>query len=247
MIIGLIPSRLNSKRLKNKPLIHIDGLPLIVHSFKRAKLSKKLDKVIVCTDDIKIKNVVESYGGEALLTSKKHKNGTERIGEVAKKFKNAKLFVDIQGDQPLIDPKSIDLTIKFHLKNPQMDIVLPSMILKEYEIDKKSLVKNIFSENGRIVYFSRERVPYNYKNVSNVKYYKNLSIISFKPKALKDFNLFKQGNLEKIEGIELMRSLENGQFIGTFIVKGSDFAVDINADLMKAIDLMPRDKIRKLY
>ena len=203
--------------------------------------------MIVCTDDIKIKNVVESYGGEALLTSKKHKNGTERIAEVAKKFKNAKLFVDIQGDQPLIDPQSIDLTIKFHLKNPQTDIVLPSMILKKYEIDNKSLVKNIFSENGRIVYFSRERVPYNYKNIKNVKYFKNLSIISFKPKALKDFSLFRQGSLEKIEGIELMRSLENGQFIGTFIVKGSDFAVDVNADLMRAIDLMPKDKIRKLY
>ena len=85
MILGMIPSRLNSKRLKEKPLIEIDGLPIIVHSFKRAMLAKKLDDVIVCTDDKKILDVVESYGGKAVLTSKKHRNGTERIYEVAKK------------------------------------------------------------------------------------------------------------------------------------------------------------------
>ena len=87
MIIGLIPSRLNSKRLKNKPLLKIDGLPIVVHTFKRAKLSKKLDDVIVCADDEKIVDVVKKHGGKALLTSKNHKNGTERIFEVAKKIK----------------------------------------------------------------------------------------------------------------------------------------------------------------
>ena len=84
MIIALIPSRLNSKRLKQKPLLKLDGLPIIVHTFKRVKLSKKVDKAIVCTDSIEIKNIVEKYGGKAILTSKKHKNGTERIAEVAR-------------------------------------------------------------------------------------------------------------------------------------------------------------------
>ena len=87
MILVLIPARLNSKRLKRKPLLNIDGLPIIVHTFKRAMLSKKLDRVIVCCDDKKIFNVVKKHGGEAMMTSKKHKNGTERIFEVAKKFK----------------------------------------------------------------------------------------------------------------------------------------------------------------
>ena len=96
MILGLIPSRLNSKRLKEKPLLKIDGLPIIVHTFKRAELSKKLDDVIVCTDHQKIVDVVKSYGGKVVLTSKKHENGTERIYEVAKK-KKAELII-------LIDP-----------------------------------------------------------------------------------------------------------------------------------------------
>ena len=85
MIVGLIPSRLNSKRLKKKPLLEINNLPIIVHTFKRAQLSKKLDKLIVCTDSKLIQNVVRKHGGEAVLTSKKHKNGTERINEISKK------------------------------------------------------------------------------------------------------------------------------------------------------------------
>jgi len=245
MIIGLIPSRLNSKRLKEKPLLEIDGLPIIVHSFKRAKLAKKLNKVIVCTDHQKIIDVVKKNNGEAVLTSKKHRNGTERIYEVAKKIKKATLFVDIQGDQPLISPEAIDLTIEFHKKHKHFDIVLPSMPIKDEE-DNKSLVKTIFSKEGRIIYFSREKVPYKYTS-KKVTYYKNLSIISFKPKALEKFFKSKMGKLEKIEGVELMRALEIGLNIGTFVINGSDFAVDVNADLLKAINVMPYDKFRKLY
>tara|TARA_B100000035_G_scaffold315397_1_gene335798 strand:- start:6403 stop:7140 length:738 start_codon:yes stop_codon:yes gene_type:complete len=245
MIIGLIPSRLNSKRLKEKPLLNIDGLPIIVHSFKRAKLAKKLDKVIVCTDHKKIIDVVKKNNGEAILTSKKHRNGTERIYEVAKKIKKASLVVDIQGDQPLISPEAIDLTIEFHKKHKHFDIVLPSMPIKNEE-DNKSLVKTIFSKEGKIIYFSREKVPYNYTS-NKVIYYKNLSIISFKPKALEKFFKSKMGKLEKIEGIELMRALEIGLNIGTFVINGSDFAVDVNADLLKAINVMPYDKFRKFY
>ena len=244
MIIGLIPSRLNSKRLKEKPLIKIDGLPIIIHSLKRSKLSKRLDDVIVCTDHKKIIDVVNEHGGKAVMTSKKHKNGTERIYEVAKKIKSAELIIDIQGDQPLIDPKAIDKTVDFHKKNKQFDIVLGSMPIDEGP-ENKSLVKNIFSGN-KIIYFSREKTPYNY-NKKKIRYYKNLSIISFKPEALKRFYKSNMTKLEKIEGIELMRALELGLNIGTFIIKGSDFAVDVKIDLFKAISIMPRDKIRKLY
>ena len=136
MILGLIPSRLNSSRLKEKPLLEIDGLPIIIHTLKRALLSKKLDKVIVCTDHKKIFDEVKKHGGEAMITSSKHKNGTERIAEVSKKFKS-KLVVDIQGDEPLIDPSDIDKVIDFHLKNTNFDIVVPSMLTKNPERNKE--------------------------------------------------------------------------------------------------------------
>lgn len=243
MILGLIPSRLNSSRLKEKPLLKIDGLPIIIHTLKRALLSKKINKVIVCTDDKKIYDVVKDFGGEAMITSKKHKNGTERIAEVAKKYKS-KLIIDIQGDEPLVDPADIDKVINFHLKNKQFDIVVPSMLTKKPE--RNSIVKVIFNRKGKVLYFSRSSIPFNYKN-KNILYYKDLSIVSFQPKALRQFTKFKMGNLEKIEGIELLRALENNQTIGTFVSKSTSFSVDVNDDLLKAIDVMPNNPVRKKY
>jgi len=244
MILGLIPSRLNSKRLKKKPLLNIDGLPIIVHTFKRAMLSKKLDRVIVCCDDKRIFDIVKKYGGEAMMTSKKHKNGTERIFEIAKKFK-PKYVVDVQGDEPFVNPKDIDRVIDFHKKKSVFDIVVPSM-LAEHNASSRNLVKVVFSDNGKILYFSRALVPYDYLDIKN-NYYRDLSIVSFKYDALKKYNSFKEGKIEKIEGIELIRAIENNLNLGTFKATNSGFAVDVNQDLMRAIDLMPTDKIRKLY
>ena len=243
MILGLIPSRLNSTRLKEKPLLVVDGLPIIIHTLKRAQLSKKLDKVIVCTDHSKILELVKKHGGDAVLTSKRHKNGTERIAEVAKNYK-ASLVIDIQGDEPLVDPRDIDKVIDFHKKNSSFDIVVPSMISKNPS--SKSLVKVVFIENGNVLYFSRAVIPHDYKN-KKIKHYKDLSIVSFKPNALKKFSKLKMSNLEKIEGIELIRALENNLNIGTFIAKGTSFSVDVNDDLLKAIDVMPKNPIRKKY
>ena len=125
MVIGLIPSRLNSSRLEKKALLEIDGMPLIIHTLKRAKLSKLLDDVIVCTDSNEIKKIVEKFEGKAVLTKKKHKTGTDRIAEYAKKIPKAKIIVDIQGDHPMLNPKNIDQLIKFHKKN-KFDIVCPT-------------------------------------------------------------------------------------------------------------------------
>ena len=145
MIIALIPSRLKSKRLNKKPLLEIDGLPIIIHTLKRVLLAKKINRAIVCTDSKEIKEMVEFHGGEACLTSTKHRNGTERIAEVAKKFTRAKLIIDVQGDEPLVDPKDIDNVIDFHKKrNKNFDIVLPVKNTKNP--DDKSLIKVAFQK-----------------------------------------------------------------------------------------------------
>ena len=197
MILGLIPSRLNSKRLKEKPLLKIDNLPIVVHAYKRALMSKKLDDVIVCTDHIKIKKVIESIGGKAVLTSPKHKNGTERIYEVAKKFKNLELVIDIQGDQPLIDPIAIDKTITFHKKNKKYDIVLPSMAIK-YNQDNTSLVKTTFTKQGEILYFSRAKTPFDYRKKKSliIKIYQSCLLSQ---KLLRSFFILKWVKLKKLK------------------------------------------------
>ena len=115
--IGLIPTRIGSTRLPSKPLLEINGIPLVIHTYKRAKLSKKLDDVIICCDDKKILKVAKKFKAKCMLTSKHHNNGTERITEVAHKLKEKYDFiVDIQGDEPLISPDHIDRVLKFHEK-----------------------------------------------------------------------------------------------------------------------------------
>ena len=245
MILGLIPARLNSSRLKEKALIKIDGLPMIVHTFKRAQMSKFLDKVIVCTDDNKIKEIVEKYGGISILTSKKHVNGTERISEVAKKFKS-NLVVDIQGDEPLVSPRQIDNLIKFHLKNKNFDVVLPSMRFKAKQ-NNENIVKVVKTKSNKVLYFSRAQIPYNYSSKTLSNYLKHLSIISFKPKCLFAFSKLKRTKLEFIENIELLRAIENDFNVGTYEVSKQTFAVDDSKSLENVLSLMKKDIYRKYY
>ena len=215
MIIGLIPARLNSTRLPNKPLLNIEGYPLVMHVYSRVKLAKKLDKVIICADDYKIYKTVKKYGAECILTSKKHKNGTERICEVAKKL-NAEFIVDIQCDACFINPKDIDRLITFHKKKRNFDIVIPHS--KFNTKNDHSAVKIYSDKNNQIIYMSRNDIPYNfYKKKMFLK--RHQDFISFKKKSLIKFSKFSQSYLENLEGIELLRALENKMRLGTFKIK----------------------------
>ncbi len=244
MILGLIPARLKSTRLPEKPLEQLDGIPLIIHVYKRAKLSLSCDEIIVCTDSEKILKEVNHYGGKAIMTSEKHKNGTERISEVAKNFK-ARLVLDIQGDEPLLNPNDIDLVVNYHLDNDHFDIIVPSHPTFE-TIDNPNIVKIVSNEKGEVVYFSRSLIPNNFKK-KQIIFNRHLSIVSFKPKILQDFSKLDISSLEKIEDIELLRALENKMKIGTFSIKGDSFSVDTQDDLTRAKEIIKNDPIRKLY
>tara|TARA_B100002051_G_C16662997_1_gene600163 strand:- start:542 stop:1276 length:735 start_codon:yes stop_codon:yes gene_type:complete len=243
MIYGLIPCRLKSSRLKEKALLEIDGLPLIIHTLKRSMLSKKLDRVIVCTDSKKIKKVVEEYGGEAFISKKDHETGTDRIAEFASKLSDKDIIIDIQGDYPLLKPKNIDSLINFHEKN-NFEIVCP--VTKIYSANSPNIVKVVKNKLGRILYFSRAKIPYEY-NKKNKHYFYHMSIISFQKKSLIKFKNLKKGEIENIEGIELMRAIENDIHVGTFEIKDDAFSVDVKEDYLRALSLMPQDPIRKLY
>ena len=143
----------------------------------------------------------------------------------------------------ILNPNHIDKVILWHLKNYKFDIVVPSLKFKY--IDTPHIVKIVKSKK-KVLFFSRSKIPFPFKKDYN-KYLKHLSIISFKPEALKKFRELKEGNLEKIEGIELMRALENNMSIGTFELKGDSFSVDTKGDFDKAQNYMIKDKFRKLY
>jgi len=241
-IIGLIPTRLMSKRLKKKALLMLDGLPLIVHTYRRALISKKIDDVYVCTDSSKIIGILKKYKCKYIKTKKNFYNGTDRIASVCNKFTNVKFFVDIQGDEPLLNPNDIDNVIKFHSKNNNFDIVVPC--LKTKKTNSKNIVKIVKNKN-KVIYMTRLDAPLNF--TVNINFYKHLSVISFKPKALRKFKKLKRGEIEKVESIELMRAIENDLSVGTFVSKSNSFSVDIKKDYSKAIKEIKKDYFRKFY
>ena len=241
--VGLIPVRLNSSRLFRKALLEIDNLPMFVHTYKRSLLSKKLKEVHICTDSNEIINIAKKYKCNFIKTGK-NLTGTDRISEAINKLKNKfDFYIDIQGDEPLLDPKHIDKVITWHTTNPSFDIVVPS--LKSKNIDTPHIVKIVKSKK-KVLYFSRSLIPHSFKKRQEF-YLKHLSVISFKPESLKKFKKLPQSTLEKIEGIELMRALENNMLVGTFQLKGTSFSVDTKDDFIKAIKFMDLDKIRQKY
>ncbi len=241
--VGLIPVRLNSSRLFRKALLEIDGIPMVIHTYKRALISKKLNDVFICTDSKKIIDIANKFKCKVIKTGK-NETGTDRISEASHKIKKKyDFYVDIQGDEPLVNPKHIDKVIEWHAKNKSYDIVVPS--LKSKNINTPHIVKIVKSKN-KVLYFSRSLIPFPFKKTNNY-YHKHLSVISFKLESLKKFKSLPMSPLEKIEGIELMRALENNMNIGTFNLEGSSFSVDTRDDFIKAVKFMNFDKIRSKY
>ncbi len=246
-VLALIPTRLNSRRLPAKALLPINNMPLIMHVYKRALLSKNIDDVAVCCDDKKIFDVVKKNGAKVMMTSKHHPNGTDRICEAYTKIKNKNdygLVVDIQGDEPFVSPLHIDKVIEFHKKNQNVDIVLPNLKIKS--TNNTNIVKLVTNKKNEVIYISRANIPYQFKNSS--KYHKkHLSVVSFKPESLLKFGKSKVSDLEKIEDIELLRALDIGLKIKTLNLKGDSFSIDIFEDYQKAKIQISRDRYFKFY
>ena len=247
MILALIPARYSSKRLPGKPLIKIDGLPLVVHVYKRVLMSKKINKVIVCTDDNRVKKTVEEYGGICKLTKKSHRNGTERIAEVSSKYKKIDLIIDIQCDEIFLNPKHLDQLIEFHLKNRKFDIVIPNNKISNKDAKNINIVKIIPGLKNRIIFLTRTMSPSFFRIKKNINYRKHLDFISFKPKALKKY--IKESNTinEINEGIELNRAIDNNFNVGTLEINTNAFSINTKVDLIEAKQTIHKCKIRKKY
>lgn len=244
-VLALIPTRLSSSRLPAKALLPINKLPLIMHVYKRTLLAKKVDDAFICCDDKKIFNVVRKYGAKAIITSKHHPNGTDRICEAYKKIgKKYNLVVDVQGDEPLISPLHIDKVIEFHKKNLDADIILPNLQISS--TNNTNIVKIVANRKNEVLYISRTNIPYEFK--SKVKYIKkHLSIVSFKPESLIIFGKSKRAETEKIEDIELLRALDIGLKIKTLNLKGDSFSVDVFEDYTRAQLQITKDRYFKFY
>ena len=242
-IIALLPARLNSKRIHQKLLKKINKVPIILHTAYRTKLCKLIDEVIVCTDSKKIGNLIKKNNLKVIYTKKNLANGTERISSIIHKVK-ADLVIDVHSDEAILNPNNIEDLINFHKKNKQFDIVVPHK--KSDNSRDHNVVKIIYSKNNKILYFTRSQAPFPFRKNKNY-YFHHLDYISFKPSALRKFKKFKMSSLEEIEGIELLRALENGMSIGTFEIKTNTFSINTKKDLLLAQKKFKKDKFFKKY
>ncbi len=242
-VVAIIPSRLESSRLPGKALLNICGLPMIVHVYKRCLLSNSLDEVYVATDNLKIKDVVESYGGKVIMTSSLHKTGTDRIAEAAETI-DADIIVNVQGDEVLLNPNYIDKAVLALINNPDINI---SILVNPFnKRNSSSDIKVVLNESDEIMYFSRTDIP-SYARDNNHKMLKAYHIVPFRKDFLLKYSQWKEGYLEKIEFNEYLRILEKGYNIKAVHVESDAVSVDTEKDLAYVIDQMNTDIWYKIY
>ena len=228
--ICVIPARYSSTRLPGKPLREICGVPMICRVLERASLAKSVSEVIVATDDERILAAVENYGGRAMMTRADHKTGTDRLAEVAEKFPDAEVIVNVQGDEPLIESALIDeLIAQFADKNLHMATVATE--LKEpSEMKNPNNVKVVLDRNNDALYFSRSLIPYP-RNEGKSKIFKHIGIYAYRREFLLAYAKMESTPLEQIESLEQLRALENGYKIRVIISANKFVGVDTEEDL----------------
>ena len=240
-ITGVIPARYASTRLPGKPLMLIKGRTMIERVYRQVQKSKLIDRVIVATDDKRIFECVKNFGGEVKMTSVKHQSGTDRIYEAVKNIQ-ADIVVNIQGDEPFIDPKNIDKAIAPLISDKEVNVSTLAIRIE----DKKDLldinkVKVVLDKNNFALYFSRNFLPFDMMNnplnelsfKKNI-YYKHIGLYVYRKDFLTKFAKMKKSYLENIEKLEQLRILENGERIKVVITKIDSISIDTQKDLKAA-------------
>jgi len=234
--IGIIPARYHSTRFVGKPLADICGKPMIEHVYNRASRADSLTSVTVATDDERIFRKVEEFGGMAILTSPHHKSGTDRIAEALIKLdvKDTDLIVNIQGDQPLLEPATVDEIIRPFFDDPSLLMAtLCCQIETEEEIRNPNVVKVVVDKDGFALYFSRSPIPYVREQDTAPSFYKHIGIYAYRKDFLLRFTQMPQSELEKAEMLEQLRALENGYRIKAVKTIFDSVEVDTQEDLEK--------------
>lgn len=236
--LGLIPSRYNSTRLPGKPLANIGGKSMIQRVFEQACLSQNLDKVVVATDDERIYRHALDFGGNAIMTSPDHLNGTERCAEVAAEL-DCDYVINIQGDEPFIHPDQIDTLCELM---PETQIgTLARKIESADELIADSVIKVAFNDAWQAIYFSRSPIPYlrGYDIsswLSKATFFRHIGIYGFERDILLKITKLPPSRLELSESLEQLRWLENGFKIKLALTKYDSFGIDTPEDLKRSIE-----------
>jgi 3-deoxy-manno-octulosonate cytidylyltransferase (CMP-KDO synthetase) len=239
-VIAVIPARYGSTRLPGKPLATIAGRPMIQHVVERVRRAHRVSRVVVATDDDRIKRAVEDFGGEALLTRADHRSGTDRVAEVAAHLA-AEIYVNIQGDEPLIDPGTIDAVVSEMLEDESVQVATPcSAITRTNDIMDPNITKVVRDFDENALYFSHAPVPWvrDKDQVVAAKFWKHIGLYAFRRDALLEFPTLPPGELERIEQLEQLRWLENGFRIRVVETQYDAVSVDVPEDVARVEQLL---------
>ena len=240
--LGVIPARYGSSRFEGKPLELIHGKTMIEWVYKRTRLSN-LDKVVVATDDERIEKVVKDFGGEVVMTSKNHETGTDRIAEVAEKYSDFDVIINVQGDEPLIESSMINSLMKPFMMETELKMAtLKYKLINMEDVDNTNIVKVVTDKNDYALYFSRSPIPFP-RNLDRDSYYKHIGVYGYKRDFVLEFSKMPQTSLEKSESLEQLRVLENGDRIKVIETSHKVLGVDTPEDLVKVIQYIKENKI----
>jgi 3-deoxy-manno-octulosonate cytidylyltransferase (CMP-KDO synthetase) len=239
-VVVVIPSRYAATRLPGKPLVNLAGKPMVQRVYERAKLAQTVHRVLVATDDQRIVEAVQAFAGEARMTRSDHRTGTERIAEVAA-HEPGDIFVNVQGDEPLIDPVAIDTAVAALLEDPPAQIATVATPIRHVpDIMDPNVVKTVLDFDSNALFFSRAPIPWvrDTQQKIHVKYWKHLGLYVFQRDALLEYPTLPQGELEKIEQLEQLRWLENGWKIRVAEVEHDAVSVDVPEDVPRVEKLL---------
>lgn len=241
-LLGIIPARYASSRFPGKPLIDIEGKTMIRRVYEQVKKSKKLTEVIVATDDERIAAEVLSFGGNVLMTSDTHQSGTDRCAEVIASNREYDVVINIQGDEPFINPEQIDLLASC-FENPRTKIAtLVKEIQTAEELFNQNIPKVVRNTSGEAIYFSRQTIPF-LRGVDQAQwltkqtFYKHIGIYAYQAETLRSLTKLPLSRLEEAEALEQLRWIENGYAIQTAVTTHETVAVDTKEDLDKILKL----------
>jgi len=227
----IIPARYASTRLPGKPLIEVNGKHIIQWVYEKASQVKSAQEVIVATDDEKIFNAVNAFGGKAEMTSSDHQSGSDRIAEVADNHPDFEIVINVQGDEPLITPESIEKAIKALQEDNNADIsTLIREISAEEEILNPNIVKAVIDKNFNALYFSRAAIPYE-RNKGEAKFYAHIGLYGYRRESLFKMRGLPQTSYEKAESLEQLRALQNGMKIKAIPVDYKPIGIDTPEDV----------------
>ena len=239
--VGIIPARLAAERLPRKPLVMLGDLPLVVRVLKQVERASKLDQVVVATDSQEILDSVQAHGGHAVMTSAAHPSGTDRVSEAAG-LTQADLVVNIQGDEPFVDPKDIDRVVEALEQDPSSAVTLMTPIGDESELHDPNAVKVVTGDRGQALYFSRAPIPFDRRKTGNLaQAHRHLGLYGYSKEILKRWTELPPHPLEQIEALEQLRALAAGINIRVLITQSCLRGIDTHDDLAWA-----RERLEKL-